>query len=326
MPEHSLINVSIDGFRGLRKLPLEGLGPLNVLVGANNSGKTSVLEALSILCNSYEPFEWLAMVRRRDFGGLDETRVQSLRWCFPQRGELTDSEVVFQSHCEMTCSGAFPVTKLHVEYKDIVGEPTPKELERMARRRPPAGDALEFEEQWRGAEISHFVESVPTSRSAGLFDSGTSSIVEPIVMQLWEEDRMVGRPNRPRRKGNLPTDTLTPYSYQLNKLQVRTHSQQLFQSKAAPSPGREDVLELIRNFDSDIVDIEIASFRGGRPAIYLNHKQLGPAPLSIFGDALRRAVLLAGTIHTLKGGGVLLIDEVETGIHVSCAWNGYSRG
>ena len=54
-----------------------------------------------------------------------------------------------------------------------------------------------------------------------------------------------------------------------------------------------------------------------RPAIYLNHKRLGPAPLSIFGDALRRAVLLASTLHALKGGGVLLIDEIETGIHVS---------
>ena len=34
---------------------LDGLGRINVLVGANNSGKTSVLEALSILCNPQNP-------------------------------------------------------------------------------------------------------------------------------------------------------------------------------------------------------------------------------------------------------------------------------
>jgi ABC-type multidrug transport system ATPase subunit len=37
----------------------------------------------------------------------------------------------------------------------------------------------------------------------------------------------------------------------------------------------------------------------------------------VFGDAMRRSVLLAATLPTLKGGGLLLIDEVETGIHVS---------
>ena len=32
---------------------------------------------------------------------------------------------------------------------------------------------------------------------------------------------------------------------------------------------------------------------------------------------MRRAVLLASTLPSLQGGGVLLIDEIETGIHVS---------
>ena len=80
-------------------MSLEGLGRLNLLVGENNSGKTSVLEALSILCNPMDPYEWLAMVRRRDFGGLDETLIQSLRWSFLQTGELVDPELMFRGFC-----------------------------------------------------------------------------------------------------------------------------------------------------------------------------------------------------------------------------------
>ena len=327
MPGHSLEKVWINGFRGLRNLSLDGLGTVNVLVGANNSGKTSVLEALSILCNPYEPYEWLAMVRRRDFGGLDETHIQSLRWCFPQAGELGDPEFLFQSHCEMTCAGAFPLRKLRVEYKDIVGEPSPKEVERMARNRGETGSSTELGGQWRGAEITHFVESDATPRQEKLFDAGTHSTIEPIFIQVWEKDRMMGRRYRSGHRGNLPTDTLTPYFYQLNRLQVQGYSQHLLRSKAGPTRGREDILELITQFDPDIDDITIASLRGARPAIYLSHKRLGPAPLSIFGDALRRAVLLASTLYALKGGGVLLIDEVEMGIHVSAlgrvfAWLG----
>ncbi len=82
MAELSLERVGIDGFSGLRGLELDGLGRVNILVGGNNSGKTSVLEALSVVCKPYDPKEWLTMVGRRDFGRLDETIIQSLRWCF----------------------------------------------------------------------------------------------------------------------------------------------------------------------------------------------------------------------------------------------------
>lgn len=68
MPRHPLDNVTIDGFRGLRNLRLDDLGHFNILVGANDSGKTSVLEALSILCKPLDPREWAWMVSRRDVG------------------------------------------------------------------------------------------------------------------------------------------------------------------------------------------------------------------------------------------------------------------
>lgn len=45
----NLENVTIHQFRGLRDLELKDLGRINLLVGINNSGKTSVIEALSII-------------------------------------------------------------------------------------------------------------------------------------------------------------------------------------------------------------------------------------------------------------------------------------
>src|SRR6185437_11537582 len=116
MPKYSLDSVTIDGFRGLKNLRLDDLGLINILVGKNDSGKTSVLEALSVLCNPLDPFEWVAMVRRRDFGRLDETRVQSLRWCFSQSGQLADPEFLFEGQCTMSCDGKFPARKLQVAY------------------------------------------------------------------------------------------------------------------------------------------------------------------------------------------------------------------
>lgn len=315
MPQYFLDSVGINGFRGLRNLRLEGIGPLNILVGQNNSGKTSVLEALSILCNPNNPFEWLEMVRRRDFGRLDETRIQSLRWCFPQRVDLADPELLFKGSCELTSFGTFPLRSLRVEYSELIGEPGDKAYDRLIRNRKHTDEAVGFDEPWNGVEIVHHIESVTDPTKPNLFDSLTHSTQDSATMLFWEEDPMVGSRLRDnyRRQWKLPSFTLTPYSYQINIAQLRSQSRHLFSSESR----RETVLELIRQFDPDIMDIQVASFRGKRSANYLEHRHLGPAPLSIFGDAIRRAVLLANTLLSLKRGGVLLIDELETGIHVS---------
>jgi energy-coupling factor transporter ATP-binding protein EcfA2 len=311
MNKLAFTQVSIDGFRGLKKLQLDQLGPLNILVGENNSGKTSVLEAISVLCRPYDPYEWLAMVRRRDFGQLDETRVQSLRWCFSQTGDLVDPDFMYVGKCSFQCQGAFPVRGLEVDYQDVVAEPSERDIERLNRQRNRTGEYSDIERLWRGAQIIHHIwdESQPFDHPA-----------DPIIIQIWEEDRMSGvRSRTSSRRSNLdiPVEMLTPYSYQLNRLQVSSHSQQLlFPFLEEYKIRRQSIIELVREFDPDVIDINVASFRGGRPAIYISHKRLGPAPLSVFGDALRRAVLLASTIQKLSGG-VLLIDEIETGIHVT---------
>jgi AAA15 family ATPase/GTPase len=92
-------------------------------------------------------------------------------------------------------------------------------------------------------------------------------------------------------------------------MQLRSQSEQLFND--------DRVSELLKKFDSDIEAIRIGSFSGDRPAIYIKHRKLGEAPLSVFGDAMRRTVLLTTTLLSLKAGGLLFIDEVEAGIHVS---------
>lgn len=317
MANLSFDEITIDGFRGLRQLTLSGMGRINVLVGENNSGKTSVLEALSIACNPFDPHEWLAMVRRRDFGGLDETRIQSLRWCFPQQGELIDPDFMYEGKCEFKVSGGFPLRKLVVEYHDILGEPVDVGRRRIARQSGTGARVAEFDAAWRGAEIAHYVES--DIYQPHLFPD---SEMPTIALEIWEGEPVVRRQIRKPRIGergffSLRNETLTPYSYQLGQHQVRTYSEQFFQSDELLAVGKKQVIDLLREFEPAITDIEIASFRGRRAAIYLNHRQLGPAPLSVFGDALRRAVLLSSTLHMLKGGGLLLVDEVEAGIHIS---------
>ncbi|WP_240703315.1 AAA family ATPase [Thermococcus indicus] len=62
-------SLGIRNFRGIRSLELSGLGRINVLVGRNNSSKSSVLEALSVL-----------MAARKGAMVFAETLRQALLW------------------------------------------------------------------------------------------------------------------------------------------------------------------------------------------------------------------------------------------------------
>ena len=43
--------IEIKAYRGLRDVTLDGLGIVNILVGENNTGKTSILEAIQMFRN-----------------------------------------------------------------------------------------------------------------------------------------------------------------------------------------------------------------------------------------------------------------------------------
>jgi len=298
----SFTQIEINGFRGLRSLNLDDLGRINILVGDNNSGKTSVLEALSILCQPQNPDEWLSMVRRRDFGGLDETIVQSLRWCFTQAA-ITDYETLIEATCDFKSYGSFPLRELSVKYSEFMGVPNSKEMRHSSRRF--MGRDLAVGEVMRGAELLHIPDW--TSQNFHLEPKSLSTL--KVFEDFYAPSFLLGK----RKLGYwLDSKTLTPYSYQLNRTQLRSQSKQLFE---------DDSLELLKDFDADVEGIRMASFSGGRAAIYIKHRKLGVAPLSVFGDAMRRAVLLAATLLSLKEGGILLIDEVEVGIHVDALTN-----
>lgn len=291
--------IGIDGFRGLRQLRLERLGRINLLVGANNSGKTSVLEALSLICQPENPEECLEMIRRRDFGGLDETRLHSLRWCFRQEDQPFEVELP-QSECTFDIKGNFPLQTLKIRYREFFGEASDDDY---LKKRQYLSRTL-HEGVQRGGELSYFPGWHPLSADS------TQDYTVPAAVRVWERMNPLLFRHSPKKGKRLRSETLTPYAYQINRIQVKSLSDQKLLN------GALDVTNLLREFDADVLKVEVASTIGERPAIYIQHKKLGWAPLSVFGDAMRRSLLLASILPRLRGG-VLLIDEIEVGIHIS---------
>jgi len=73
MAEPVFRSLTIENYRGIRKLHLDGLRSINVLVGKNNCGKTSVLEAAYLLTGFNEPNRLYNITRFRNALSPDKT-------------------------------------------------------------------------------------------------------------------------------------------------------------------------------------------------------------------------------------------------------------
>ena len=57
--------IHIQGYRGFSEFEMKNLSRVNLLVGANNSGKTSALEALYLLASQGDPSSLYRILARR---------------------------------------------------------------------------------------------------------------------------------------------------------------------------------------------------------------------------------------------------------------------
>ncbi|MEH2008793.1 AAA family ATPase [Nostoc sp.] len=73
-----LKTIKIENFRSFPSFELQQLGRVNLLVGKNNTGKTSILEAIQLLCSrtNLEPLAEV-MTNRGEYSWNDNQRRNS---------------------------------------------------------------------------------------------------------------------------------------------------------------------------------------------------------------------------------------------------------
>lgn len=86
-------HINIHQFRGFSNFNLENLGRINLIVGMNNAGKTSLLEAVSIYCRALDSMEWFATASRR---GIDKNIASFITPGFAKIEYLKKDKLVFE--------------------------------------------------------------------------------------------------------------------------------------------------------------------------------------------------------------------------------------
>ena len=297
-------NLTIHKFRGLRDLSLESLGQINLLVGVNNCGKTSVLEAISTYCNPLDPLEWLNTAWRREIKSSRKPKLDALKWLFPQDSEGSKNDF-YSGETHVSGNTQFGIRESRAIYQEFEGFwDASNELDDE--------DGSKIRNIRRGADLELKIEQGDPQQNL-LDDKNNLSYSESF--QIWENERFVNR--KKTRIIPLPVETVTPFNHQIEQLQVEWLSEAIYQEL------KPEVIELISLIDPGIIDLEVLSLNGQVARLYIKHKQTGMSPLSAFGDGVRRLLFIASSIAKAKGG-VLLIDELENAIHTKALYPSFS--
>jgi AAA15 family ATPase/GTPase len=306
--------LQISGYRALQLVNLSQLGQVNIFVGDNNAGKTSILEAISILCNPLDPFQWLEVSQRRLYLGRSlitlRPNIEALKWIFSQKIGASNDEI-YQAEILIEANGITPIHKLKAKLGEIYGSGVEKNNQKSFDK-----DISSPEEEVSSPEIDSVRSGLEleiavnrTSAQLNLFPPEA----EREIFQFWENERFV---QRRRNKPIVKNATIFP-SYSSSEPLGERLSRIILQED-----GKNKVVELLRSFDDNILDIHILT-PTPTPTIYIEHKELGFAPLYVFGDGFKRTLIIALTVLTTDNG-VLLVDEIETSIHVSALGSVFS--
>ncbi|MCY1036394.1 AAA family ATPase [Corallococcus sp. BB11-1] len=297
-------NLTIHRLRGLRDVQLSDCGRVNVLVGRNNSGKTTVLEAVALHARPLSPGDWVEAVRRRDLTNSRSALIEGLRWLFPHTQENGSGDAgPFVGTVHLSGQGRLLTREARAHFKELEGYA-------VGTEEPPSGFATEILTLHdsgirRGASLE-FQATLTDTDAAPVSSGPLPSYEERFTVTLWETGR--GPIAQFPQGAASPVATVTPFSHRFQQLEVEAFSDAVF------SDLKPTVLDLLKLFDSDIEDLEILKRPRNDAAIYMRHRRLGMAPLNTFGDGMRRVLLMGLSVAAVQGG-LLLIDEIESAIH-----------
>lgn len=288
--------ITIRRFRGLRDVVLRDLGRVNILVGPNNSGKTSVLEALSLAANPFDPLGWVQVATRRDPfrfpAGADFLR---LRWLFPNE-VASDPSSLYRGRIELSVEGGSLFQEIDVDCQDL----------RSLR------EATFVSEAAAASLAPRTIERSGVRLEVGARDRSSLGNRIRETFEWWEGERnLISAAAFP----SIPLSVVTPYDHWVTPLLAEQYSE------VRRRGSTDSIIDVLSAIDPRIAGLEVlASPRIGSrepdARLYIRSANAGLLPIDAFGDGIRRILLVAFAIM-LARNGVLLIDELETAIHIS---------
>lgn len=287
--------ISIEKYRGLHNITFSELGQINILVGDNNSGKTSILEAIQLFSDKDVLTNMIAIARKREiplapFGRNRLQPFDAFLYSFPMYHEqfkevYIEAESNLYGRCRVGVRG-----DIYNEDPELM-DMTQAEYNRYRSICDENGMIRIFNGEYL-YENDQYEKGDFTFRETQLKPEKYHVLAEKQNMPVKKKKNII---------------YISPMDIYTDK--VLTAS--LYRGMLVEEKNR--LLDLMQLFDDRIIGIETAVLYN-RPTTMIEMDGMGLMPISVFGDGVKKVLSLASAIIKMRGG-IVLIDEFETGIH-----------
>jgi hypothetical protein len=294
-----LPNLEIQGFRAFRKLQIERLGRVNLIVGKNNVGKTSVLEALRLYANP-SPRVLLELISARDeFDQPQGPRPNGRR---PTGHRPIPGPIAALFHGRPADPDRTPpisIGPIGAPYQTLLFGLTTGEQQGIQPGEPSPED---IDGDLRGGRsfVSFRIGPIPT-KPLPMDDLARCSRHDQII-NSWPDFETV--PHR-----YISNDGLDPRSSVIawQNINLTDYHKNITESLRIIEPRIE---ETSANVPSANKLVPIVRLEGSPEPITL--RSMGDGMVRLF----HLALALVNSIYP-QAGGILLVDEIENGLHYS---------
>ena len=286
-----LQTLAIRGYRGFESYRLVDLARVNLVVGKNNCGKTSVLEAIELLISGGHPSVFLSSLARRGGAGLREFSSDVSHIFFGHKCVPGASFNLSSDDTKRTLS----VKILSLE--DVGDEVEDWYLNGKQRQQRSPGHPDEEVMPMFGMSINpNTSENTPERKIVlPVMEDGSFLIDRP---HRWVRDRSSGPPVH-----FYSLESLNPMSMggMWNTVLTRGLEAEIVNDMSLLEP--------------DLDSIHFLTSPGSKSGILVGLRGGGHRlPIDSYGDGMRR--LLAMRLSFVgAANGFLLIDEIDTGLH-----------
>ncbi|MFM6059213.1 MAG: AAA family ATPase [Microcystis aeruginosa] len=299
-----LQSLKIEGFRGFQNFEMANLGRINLLVGKNNSGKTSILEAIQFLYVQNNLDIFLETISYRgEFGWSESNRTKVFEIChlFPGHEIIPSKEIIIIGSRES-----------HQESVTISVKSIPIQLSPFSDKNDDLNnDNIFDDEEWNKLLLSIRWSQSQKPIELELLANGTLARDSTRRMaSLSRISHKIGIDNKIELK------FLTPFSLTSSDMAA------LFDNIVL-SPLEDLIIESLKIIEPKIE--RIASIGSGKYSTannlgvrgrflikIKNHDQ--PIPIGSLGDGFWRMLGLVLAMVNLENG-ILLVDEIDSGLH-----------
>ena len=287
-------SLKINLFRGIENLEIDDLGAVNIIVGDNNAGKTSVLEAIQFLC-APNKYNLMQVARQREKSKMRITMglVDAILYLF--KNSYLDHE-----YLRMEVAGK------------ILGESGSVCVEGNI------GTQLIDLNEYRG----HFFREKGSEQGApeevdtffGRIESSFKIDERLRFMEDTDEEFEIN--NYSRIRVDLSNkNVIIPAKMVLTFDHVLENS---FNAIIKNSRIKDKAITLLQDeFDNDIQDMRIISdSQSSRYTPVIENRSGEYIPLPVYGDGMKKMLTILNAIINTENG-VVLVDEFETALHTS---------